>query len=201
MTTIIGSNTSTSSSSYSNTPITSSQSSTQSSCTVPAGGSGNITIIETAGQLPCGCVLVDSNGSGSLYVSTNSKVGNYVCITGSLNNSPEVYLSVANSTGSIVFSPPACIAGGLWGDLRETHARPIGIHLNQARRETRLNRESIVLWPVIVKVLRSFWKRTSRSPKWSLSPVQVGVLKQHTSIVSCLTHPTILTNPQTPNEQ
>jgi hypothetical protein len=92
---------------------TSTQSATQSSCSVPAGG--NITITETAGQLPCGCVLVDSNSNGSLYVSTSSKVGDNVCITASLNTSSEVYLSVMNSTGNIIFSPPACIAGGYVG--------------------------------------------------------------------------------------
>jgi hypothetical protein len=91
-----------------------SSSTTQSTCQILESESGNTTTVTaTAGQFPpCGCTLVDSNSNGSLYVSTTAEVGDVVCITASLDNSSEVYLSVANSTGSVVFSPVACIAGG-----------------------------------------------------------------------------------------
>jgi hypothetical protein len=85
--------------------LSTSRSAIQSTCTVPPSGIGNFTITVTAGQFPpCGCVLVDSNSNGSLYVSSNAKVGDNVCITASLNHSPQVNLSVENSTGSVVFS-------------------------------------------------------------------------------------------------
>lgn len=89
-----------------------SSSTTQSTCAVPAPESGNTTTITvTAGQFPpCGCTLVDSNSNGSLYVSTNSEVGDDVCMTASLDNASGVSLSVTNSTGSVVFSTGACIA-------------------------------------------------------------------------------------------
>jgi hypothetical protein len=84
------------------------QSATQSTCTVPS--SGNVTVTVTAGQFPpCGCSLVDSNSNGSLYVSTSAKVGDNVCITASLNNSPQVNLSVKNSIGVVLFSG-TCVA-------------------------------------------------------------------------------------------
>lgn len=93
----------------------SSRSTAQSSCTVHASGGGNITVTVTAGQFPpCGCALVDSNSNGSLYVSTNSKVGDIVCITAALNNSPQVYLSITNSAGGVVFSG-SCVASQLPG--------------------------------------------------------------------------------------
>jgi hypothetical protein len=96
--------------------ISSVQSATQSSCSVRSGGSGNatMTITVTIGQPPpCGgCELVDSNSNGSLYVSTDARAGDDVCMAASLNYSDEVYLSVTNSAGTLVFSPPACVAGG-----------------------------------------------------------------------------------------
>jgi len=87
-------------------------STTQSTCAIQASESGNSTTITvTNGQFPpCGCTLVDSNSNGSLYVSTNAKVGDIVCITASLDNSSGVSLSVTNSTGSVVFSTGTCIA-------------------------------------------------------------------------------------------
>ena len=80
---------------------------TQSTCTV--GG----TVTESIDQSgpPCGCVLVDSNSNGSLYVSPNPKVGDNVCVEASLNDSAQVSLSITNSTGSVVFSS-ACVATG-----------------------------------------------------------------------------------------
>jgi hypothetical protein len=99
------------SSSISATNQTSSSSSTtQSTCTVPNSGSGNVTITVTAEFPPCGCTLVDSNANGSLYVSSNAKVGDNVCISASLDNSASVYLSVMNPDGSVVFSAGTCVA-------------------------------------------------------------------------------------------
>jgi len=106
-----------STSSASQTPTTSTttsqstpQSTIQSTCS--AGG----TITETVGNSgpPCGCVLVDSTSSGTLYVSSNPKVGDNVCVQASLNDSPQVYLSITNSIGSVVFSG-LCVATGVTG--------------------------------------------------------------------------------------
>jgi hypothetical protein len=85
--------------------------------TSPTSRSITSIITVTAGQPQCGLdsELVDSNSNGSLYVSANPRVGDNVCITGSLNYSDEVYLSVTNSAGILVFSPGACVAGGYVG--------------------------------------------------------------------------------------
>lgn len=81
--------------------------SSRSTCALPPGQVGNatVTITETAGQFPpCGCALADSNSDGTLYVSTNTIVGDNVCMTASLEHSAGVYLRVTNATGSLVFS-------------------------------------------------------------------------------------------------
>jgi hypothetical protein len=84
---------------------------TESTCTILASESGNATTITASAQFPpCGCTLVDSNSSGSLYVSTNAKAGDLVCIAASLDNSSGVSFSVKNSTGNVVFSTVTCVA-------------------------------------------------------------------------------------------
>ncbi len=85
----------------------SSASATQSTCTAGA------TVTESIGQSgpPCGCVLVDSNSNGSLYVSPDPKVGDSVCVEASLDDSAQVSLSITNSAGSVVFSG-VCVATG-----------------------------------------------------------------------------------------
>jgi hypothetical protein len=83
------------------------QSTAQSTC------SAGRTVTVSIGQSgpPCGCELVDSNASGSLYVSPNAKVGDNVCVEASLKNTSEVSLTITNSSGSVVFSA-ICVATG-----------------------------------------------------------------------------------------
>ncbi len=88
----------------------SSESRAASSCNIPPGGTKNVTI--TAQFPPCDCALVQSNSNGSLFVSTNARVGDNVCLTASLNNSATVYLAVENSAGKLVYSPGMCAATG-----------------------------------------------------------------------------------------
>jgi hypothetical protein len=95
------------------TPVPTIATSTSTECIMPS-GSVNVTITETAGQTPCGCALADSNSYGSLYVSSDSRVGDYVCMRASLNDSPQVYLSIKDSAGSVVFSG-SCVASGAPG--------------------------------------------------------------------------------------
>jgi hypothetical protein len=75
-------------------------STTQSTCGTSA------TVTETIGSSApaCGCVLVDSNSNGSLYVSPNPKVGDNVCVEAYFSDSDRAYFSITNSTGSLVFS-------------------------------------------------------------------------------------------------
>ena len=89
---------------------TTTTSTTSGSYTSPPSGSSITTITVSAGQVPpCGCVLVDSNANGSLYASPSPEVGDVLSITASLNGSPQVYLSVTNASGSVVFSG-LCVA-------------------------------------------------------------------------------------------
>ena len=80
-------------------------SNTESTCTAGA------TVTETIGPSapPCGCALVDSNSSGSLYASPNPKVGDNVCLEAYFGDSDQAQFSITNSTGSIVFSA-SCLA-------------------------------------------------------------------------------------------
>jgi hypothetical protein len=86
------------------------QSTTQSTCS--ASGSG-ATVTVTVGQSapPCGCALVDSNSNGSLYISPSPRVGDNVCIQASLRTSPQVFLKVTDSNGSVVFSDHCAAIG------------------------------------------------------------------------------------------
>ena len=70
---------------------------------------GTITITDS-GYPPSGCTLVASNPYGSLYVSTDAKAGDPICLSASLNDSPEVYLEVTTLKGAVVHSPVACMA-------------------------------------------------------------------------------------------
>jgi hypothetical protein len=80
-------------------------SATQSTCAADA------TATETIGSFApaCGCVLVDSNTNGSLYVSPNPKVGDNVCVEAQFTDSDQAYFRITNSTGSSVFTA-SCIA-------------------------------------------------------------------------------------------
>jgi len=80
-------------------------STTQSTCAADA------TATETIGSSApaCGCVLVDSNSNGSLYVSPNPKVGDNVCVEAQFSDSDQANFSITNSTGSLVFTA-SCIA-------------------------------------------------------------------------------------------
>jgi len=64
---------------------------------------------------PCGCVLVDSNSDGSLYVSPDSKVGDNVCVQATLIASMQVFLTVTDSAGSVAFSVACAATGGTGG--------------------------------------------------------------------------------------
>jgi hypothetical protein len=75
-------------------------STTESTCTAGA------TVTQTIGPSapPCGCVLLDSNSSGSLYASHDPKVGDNVCMEAYFTDSDQAQFSVTSSTGSLVFS-------------------------------------------------------------------------------------------------
>ncbi len=92
----------------------------QSTCT--AGVTATVTITVSVGQSspPCGCMLVDSNSSGSLYVSPNPKVGDNVCLQATLNHSMQVFLKITNTAGSVVFSTQCAATGGAGPSSRDT---------------------------------------------------------------------------------
>jgi hypothetical protein len=79
---------------------TSVSSTAQSTCT--AGSTATETIGPSAP--PCGCALVDSNSSGSLYASPNPKVGDEVCLEAYFGDSDQAQITITNSTGGLVFS-------------------------------------------------------------------------------------------------
>jgi len=83
-------------------------STTQTTCT--AGGTVTVNVGQSGP--PCGCQLVDSDASGSLYVSPNAKVGDNVCAEASLKNTSEVSMTITNSSGSVVFSATCAASGG-----------------------------------------------------------------------------------------
>ena len=95
----------------SNGGIHSATSTEATTCAPPHGESGNatVTITQTAGQWPgCACALVDSNSNGTLYVSTNAVVGDYVCIAASMSKSTIVSFEVIGPTG-VFLSTPGCV--------------------------------------------------------------------------------------------
>jgi hypothetical protein len=64
----------------------------------------------------CGCVLVDSTSYGSLYVQSNPKVGDNVCIAASINGTSSVSFTITSSTGSTMFSGLCVATGGINGN-------------------------------------------------------------------------------------
>lgn len=94
----------------------SSQSVSSSECAPSPGHTGNssYTVTET-GWPGCDCALVASNSQGMLYVSTNAKVGDDVCLAASLYDSDTVAFTITNSTGSLVLQTAPCIALGAPG--------------------------------------------------------------------------------------
>jgi hypothetical protein len=106
----------TSSSSEGTHPAASTTSTTEATTCAPSpGGSGNatVTITQTVGQWPgCDCALVASNSQGALYVSTNAKVGDDVCLAASLNGSDIAAFTITNSTGSVVLQTIGCVSSG-----------------------------------------------------------------------------------------
>jgi hypothetical protein len=61
----------------------------------------------------CGCALVDSTSSGSLYVQSNLKVGDDVCIAAAMNGTSSVSFTITNSTGSRMFTGVCAATGGM----------------------------------------------------------------------------------------
>jgi hypothetical protein len=69
---------------------------------------------------PCGCALVDSTPSGSLYVQSDPKVGDNVCVAASMNGTSSIAFTITNSTGSTVFSEGCVVLGNLGGSKSVT---------------------------------------------------------------------------------
>jgi len=99
----------------SETESSSSQSVSRSECAAPPGPTGNssFTVTQTANEWPsCDCALVASNSQGMLYVSTDAKVGDDVCLAASVNGSDTVGFTITNSTGNVVFQSIGCVSSG-----------------------------------------------------------------------------------------
>jgi hypothetical protein len=79
--------------------------------TSPPSSSVSSSSTDTPQSSSCGSnvTLEDSNSNGSLYVSSNAEVGDSMCMTASLNDSPQVHLSIINSSGNVMFSG-SCVA-------------------------------------------------------------------------------------------
>ena len=92
----------------STTQFSSVSSTTESTCTAGA----TVTVAVGSSAPPCGCALLDSNSNGTLYVSPNPTVGDNVCIQATVRGSAEVFLTVTNSTGSLVFSDQCAATEG-----------------------------------------------------------------------------------------
>jgi len=88
-----------------------SQSTTQSTCSA----GGTVTVTVGSSGPPCGCEPVESNANGTLYVSPNANVGDNVCVEAFLKGAGGVFLSIANSSGSVVFSSECVVVGGGFG--------------------------------------------------------------------------------------